>query len=543
VAISALTESDGAFRLGGLAAGEYTVGAANGSAVASVIKVDLEAAETRNIELRASPTGVLRGRVVFQGRPIAAVSVAAGDEVAISQADGSFVLARLPVGDVELRTTPYRRASGSIHIVAGDRNTADVVVEELGVIRGVVRRRGVPVPYARVDIAGPSSAGLTTDASGRYEAKGLEPGKYGFYCDDRQRGAMFSQERTFELGLGETREHDIELAWGGRIAGNVVDGNGAPVAGAMVWFRGDMASNCLTDASGAFVCGALSGGKYSPSVLPGSGASNAFRFLESPSDVELRDGDSHVDGVRLVVAPTLLAIAGKVIDGSGAPVPDVAVNAFGFDHRPRSVFQTQPRTITDEYGRFHIIDLSPGEYVIEVERGGLATRQTIAAGAKDVSLVLDRPPCEGARGHDAPASLTKPPGPVTWDQAIELVGWSVPAAIKTSESVEVTFVYRALKPLDRDWTIFAHFDSSTIRVNGDHDPGLGWCPTTQWRLGETIVDRSNVRFDEAGRYALTIGFFTGKAPAWENLPISTAPAGMHDTKQQGVHLVDVIVTK
>jgi hypothetical protein len=352
---------------------------------------------------------------------------------------------------------------------------------------------------------------------------------------------MMFEERVFELGLGETREHDIDLAWGGTIAGHVVDGSGAPVTGALVWFRGDMATDCLTDASGAFACGGLRGGKYSPSVYPGSGASHAFRFLETPPAIELRDGDARTDGVRLVVAPTLLAIEGKVIDGSGAPVPDVVVNAFGIEHKSQGKFEMPPSTITDENGQFRIVELSRGDYVVEVERGGLATRQAIAAGAKDVSLVLDRAPCDGARGHDVPATLTKPTGSVIWDQTIELVGWSVPAAIETGDNVEVTFVYRALKPLDRDWTIFAHFDSSTIRVNGDHDPGLGWCPTRQWKPGETIVDRATVRFDEAGRYALTIGFFTGKAPNWENLAISTAPAIMNDAKQNGVHLADIVV--
>jgi protocatechuate 3,4-dioxygenase beta subunit len=397
------------------------------------------------------------------------------------------------------------------------------------------------VPFARVDIAGPSKAGLTADASGRYEAQGLEPGKYGFYCDDRQRSAMVFEDRTFELGLGETREHDIDLAWGGTIAGRVVDGSGAPVTGAIVSFNGETVSSCSTDTTGAFVCGALNGGKYSPTVYPGSGASNAFGFLETPPDVELRDGDARADGVRLVVASTLLAITGKVLDGSGAPVPDVAVNAFGLDPRSRGTFQRPPGTITDENGHFRIVDLSPGQYVVEVERGGLATRQTRAAGAADVSLVLDRSPCDGARGHDVPATLTKAPSPVKWDEAIELVGWSVPTTSKTDETVEITFVYRALKPLDRDWTIFAHFDSSTRRVNADHKPGIGWCPTGRWKIGETIVDRATVRFEKSDRYALEIGFFTGKAPNWENLPISTAPAAMHDPKHAGVHIADVVV--
>lgn len=543
VSISALTDADGAFRIAGLAPGKYSVRASNVFAVASDVAVEVEATETRVVELRLLPTGVLRGRVVFQGRPLAGVNVAAGDEVAVSQADGTFVLARVPVGDVELKTTPYRRTSGAVHIVAGDRNTAEVVVEPLGVIRGTVRRKGAPVPFARVGIAGPSSAGLTADASGRFEAKGLEPGKYAFYCDDRQGRAMFADDRLFELGPGETREHDIDLTWGGTIAGHVVDGSGAPVAGAMVWWRGEMMTHCLTDAWGAFVCGGLRGGNYSASVYPASGASHAFRLLEKSSEVVLRDGDARVDGVRLIVAPTLLAIEGKVVDASGAPIPDVEVTAFGFDRRPRGNFQTPPGTITDENGRFRIRDLSVGEYVVEVQRRGLATRQTVVAGTTTVTLILDRPACEGARGHEVPASLAKPATAVVWSESIELVGWSVPAAAKIGEMVEVTIVYRALKPLDRDWTIFAHFASATAWVNADHDPGIGWCPTKQWKIGETVADRAAVRFDEAGRYALTIGFFAGRAPNWENLPISKAPAGMHDTKQQGVRLTDVIVSQ
>jgi hypothetical protein len=121
------------------------------------------------------------------------------------------------------------------------------------------------------------------------------------------------------------------------------------------------------------------------------------------------------------------------------------------------------------------------------------------------------------------------------------VGWSVPSAVKAGETVELTIVYRALKAVDRDWTIFAHFDSKTTRVNGDHDPGIGWCPTSQWKAGETIVDRATVRFDDAESYALTVGFFTGKAPTWVNLTVSAAPPGMHDTQQSGVHLAEVVV--
>jgi hypothetical protein len=351
---------------------------------------------------------------------------------------------------------------------------------------------------------------------------------------------MFAED-GFELGAAEAREHDIELAWGGTIAGHVVDTHGAPVAGAMVSFQAGMTSRCTSDATGAFACSGLAGDKYVPAVSPGSGAANPFRFVEPPAPIELRDGDARIDGVRLVVEPTLLAIEGKVVDGSGDPVPDAVVHAFDFDRNSRATFQPSPAAITDDDGRFHLGELSPGVYAVEVERRGQARRQTVSAGDTNVTLVLDRARCDGAGGHDVPPSLVKPPTAVVWDQKIELVGWSVPSAPKANAAVDVTFVYRALEPVDRDWTMFAHFDSSTLRVNGDHTPGLGWCPTNHWQAGETIVDRTTVRFDHAGRYALTIGFFTGKAPTWENLAVSAAPAAMHDAKQQGVHVADVLV--
>jgi hypothetical protein len=465
--------------------------------------------------------------------------IAAGTEMAISQLDGSFVLDRVRVGDLELATTPYRRVSGVIHVVEGDRNRADIVVEPLGVLRGTIRRHGAPVPFARVDIVGPSRAGLTADAFGHYEATGLEPGRYGYYCDDRRLGAVFAEERMVTLGPGETREQDIELVWGGTIAGHVVDAHGDPVAGVEVRFIGEMAPRCVTDAAGGFACSGLPGGTYTAMVFPGSGAAHAFRFVEPPTTSELRDGDARIDGVRLVIETKLFTIEGAVVDGSGAPVADIAVHARGVDRRALSNFRTIPGSIADADGHFRITELSAGDYHVEVESAERAARQTVVAGATNVRLVLDRSPCDGARGHELPAAFVRSPPHVVWDQKLELVGWSLPATATVDAPFGITLIYRALQPVDRDWKVFVHFDSPAHRLNADHEPGIGWCPTSRWAAGETIVDRATAQFDHPGRYALTIGFFRGGAPDWINLPVS-APAAM-DQRQNGVHIADVLV--
>ncbi|MDQ3364257.1 MAG: sigma-70 family RNA polymerase sigma factor [Myxococcota bacterium] len=540
VSLTGVSDSDGGFRVSGLAAGEYKIAATSARAATGPVDLKLEAAENRTIELRAAGTGTVRGRVLSSGLPIAGVTVAANSEIAISQADGSFVLGRVPVGDVELKTRPYKRTSGPIRVAEGDHNVVEVVVEPMGILRGTVRRRGVPVPFARVGIHGPTRAGVTTDETGRYEARGLEPGQYGFYSDDRRRGAMFAQDRAVDLGPAETREYDIELAWGGSIAGHVVDVHGNAVSGVAVDFRA--ASDCLTDATGAFSCGGLVGGAYTPSVRPASATAHAFRFVEQPPTFELRDGDARIDGVRLVVEATLQEINGTVTERDGGPVADAAVRAFAVNRTQRgNGFQRDLATITSENGRFRINDLSPGDYYVEVESLGLAVRQTVSAGATNVALVLERPPCEGAGAREIPTALVRPSTSVVWSRQIELVGWVLPSTMTANRPIEMTLVYRTLKPLDRDWRIFAHFDSQATRVNGDHDPAIGWCPTSQWRAGDMIADRVSVQFEQPGRYSLTIGFFTGSAPHWENMSLSAVPPAMKSDTQGGVRITEIVV--
>jgi RNA polymerase sigma factor (sigma-70 family) len=540
ISLTTLSDETGNFHIAGLGAGDYTISATSAHGSTPAVPLTVQAAENKTLDLRCVSTGIVRGRVVFQRAPIAGVTVAAGDQTAVSQTDGSFVLARVPVGEIALETTPYKNTSGAIHVTEGDHNAVELVVEQLGTLRGTVTRHGVPVPFARVDIAGPSRAGVTADGAGRYEARGLEPGKYGFYCDDRKRGAMFSENRDLELGAGETREHNIELTWGATISGQVVNSRGEPVPSVTVAFRGEVSSECLTDQNGAFACGALAGGSYSASVHPTSAAAHPFQLVDAPAKFDLRDGDAHLDNVRLVVNSQAYLIEGVVTDGTGAPVSDATVRAFAVDLARRTGFRGDLAAVTDEQGRFKIGDVSSGDYYVEVEHSGLATRQSVPAGSTNVTLVLDRSPCEGGQPGDVPPSVTRPPSAVVWNRQLELIGWSLPATTTIGKPIDLTIVYRAAQPVDRDWRIFAHFDSPTTRVNADHEPAIGWCPTSQWKTGETVVDHVVVNFDAPGRYSLVVGFFTGAAPNWENLTVSAAPTSMLDASHDGVHLADII---
>lgn len=78
-----------------------------------------------------------------------------------------------------------------------------------------------------------------------------------------------------------------------------------------------------------------------------------------------------------------------------------------------------------------------------------------------------------------------------------------------------------------------HFDGAAGRAgNGDHDPINGRCPTSSWQNGDYIVDRFTVRVGgggfPGGRYDVWLGFFTGTAPSFKNMPVSEAPGDMRD---------------
>ncbi len=78
----------------------------------------------------------------------------------------------------------------------------------------------------------------------------------------------------------------------------------------------------------------------------------------------------------------------------------------------------------------------------------------------------------------------------------------------------VTLVWRALAPMDRDYTVFVHMVDSDGRLVAQHDgpPAEGARPTSGWLSGEEIVDRHLIRFPEGlapGPYRLLVGLYLG----------------------------------
>ncbi|HET9623279.1 MAG TPA: hypothetical protein VFP84_18020 [Kofleriaceae bacterium] len=147
----------------------------------------------------------------------------------------------------------------------------------------------------------------------------------------------------------------------------------------------------------------------------------------------------------------------------------------------------------------------------------------------------DLNPLRTAIVHDEPKAISaRPKGRVVFDNKIQLLGWDLPRTIGRGAPTEVTVYYKILAPISGSWKAFMHFDGAAGRAgNGDHEPIAGRCPTSTWQNGDYIVDRFTVRVGggafPGGRYDVWLGFFTGTAPSFKNMPVSEAPGDMRDS--------------
>lgn len=134
-----------------------------------------------------------------------------------------------------------------------------------------------------------------------------------------------------------------------------------------------------------------------------------------------------------------------------------------------------------------------------------------------------------------PAKMkNRPPGPVIFDDRLELIGWDMPTVVTKGDDFTVTLYFHALKTVGGQWKVFAHFDPNggSPRFQGDHDPLNNRCQTSYWQEGDYIVDTFKVEAGDVssatGAYTAYVGFFIGSSGNWKNMRVSTAPPGIKD---------------
>lgn len=105
-----------------------------------------------------------------------------------------------------------------------------------------------------------------------------------------------------------------------------------------------------------------------------------------------------------------------------------------------------------------------------------------------------------------------------FEDRVKLLAYSVDKQqAKPGETIAMTLYWECLAPVDGDFKIFVHLDSTKARKTFDHYAVGGLYPTSNWKKGEVIKDEMAINLDQsfpAGPAKMWLGFFD--ATAWKD---------------------------
>jgi len=409
--VNAFTAADGSFRLTGVSPGRNLIAAyAPARRTRHPQELVVGAGQTTaGVMLRLEATAALRGMVVSGGAPVAGarVGIRKGNRdelgvLAITQADGSFLIDRAPRGDVGVYVEDHVVLTPRSVRVGDAPTPVTIDVRPMATIHGRVLRNGSPVAAAQVSCP---HAYVFTDAAGAYTCTGVDDGPKELFADlpsgEWGRGVV-------TVTQGAPAQLDIPITFDGAICGRLVDERGAPVPDLVVQVAERTTGDYGRDTSatdGSFCARKLTGGSYDLTI-------RAAGRLVTPhlplAPITL--GPSETANVTIAVDAPHLTIAGTVRDPEGAPVVDAIVRLAAADVVGTPEYLTlgaASLVLTDEDGRFTFTGLPAGDYLVNATArdGSAVTRSPVAAGTRDLAITL----AAAGRIDGTLAGFTSPP--------------------------------------------------------------------------------------------------------------------------------------
>ncbi len=391
--IEARSQDDGTFTMR-LASADYGMEvSADGYALVTLPRVKVPAPEV--VEVKLSPAGVVRGRVVSKvdGRPVvgADVFVKKGgfppsevkDLVTTTDADGAFVLDRLPPRTLSLWIShvdhtealfegvePLVAAEGAAPparvdfvLGSGGRIEGRVLDDEGAVMAGTTMQLSAGFDFM-------SARTAVTDASGVYAFKNVPLDKtYRVSVGAFVPGRVGRSKSGVSVTEGGVTTIDFGTEGGGVAVTGLVLRSGEPVANARVTIVSDDGGDALvqerTDAGGRFTFPAIQPGRYQVTVARRGNVSTPLVVgAEAPPELTIE-------------LPTA-EVSGLVVDGDGAPVGGAYVECErvgkgGAGNLSRLSQAWAGKTVTRGDGVFRITGLGDDTYRVRAQAAGYGT--------------------------------------------------------------------------------------------------------------------------------------------------------------------------
>ena len=432
----ARSQGGGKFRIANLRPGPYAATAtAPGFAAAFKGQLELLPGETLSgVELKLERGGVtLSGHVTDSGGgAIGAAEIRAhrigkdtGDVFQVIADDKGAYKITIAKGEYMLAADADGYAPDQKYVRATLDQTLDFKLNPAATLRGkvVMREGGAPVAGATVTLgAGEwwmTDKKTTTDTSGTFEIKNLDPGEYELAAQKGPYVGHFPRKVGITLA-GYTGDITIQVDKARTIAGHVRAQGGAAVAGAKL----RLGEGAWADFGGRLRAESSADGAYKiEGVLPGKYQVHAHADGKAPGRAEnVVVADRDLEGID-VVLPDGAEISGRVVGKDGAGIVGAAVRGFTSSGGGMWGAQSWAADRTGPDGSFKLKDLAAGQLHVDADHPdhGHATLDppvNIAAGEKrDITLTIT-----------AGGSIS---GLVKWDDGSPAPGMSVSGFSRT----------------------------------------------------------------------------------------------------------------